>query len=64
MEAGAPTAAWAGVVVLGDGDRVPLPGGRKGHDRELLGSLAVIGLLAGAALFLWRRGGAKARVLG
>ena len=27
---GAPTAAWAGLVVLGDGDLVPLPGGRKG----------------------------------
>jgi len=27
---GAPAAAWAGLVVLGDGDIVPLPGGRKG----------------------------------
>ncbi|HSS50423.1 MAG TPA: CHAT domain-containing protein, partial [Thermoanaerobaculia bacterium] len=27
---GAPAAAWAGIVVLGDGDLVPLPGGRKG----------------------------------
>ncbi|HEV2854555.1 MAG TPA: CHAT domain-containing protein [Thermoanaerobaculia bacterium] len=27
---GAPAAAWAGLVVLGDGDMVPLPGGRKG----------------------------------
>ena len=27
---GAPAAAWAGLVVLGDGDLVPLPGGRKG----------------------------------
>jgi CHAT domain-containing protein/tetratricopeptide (TPR) repeat protein len=26
---GAPAAAWAGLVVLGDGDLVPLPGGRK-----------------------------------
>lgn len=26
---GAPAAAWAGLVVLGDGDMVPLPGGRK-----------------------------------
>ena len=27
---GAPAAAWAGLVALGDGDLVPLPGGRKG----------------------------------
>jgi CHAT domain-containing protein len=27
---GAPAAAWAGLVVLGDGDLVPLPGGRTG----------------------------------
>jgi CHAT domain-containing protein len=26
---GAPAAAWAGLVALGDGDLVPLPGGRK-----------------------------------
>ncbi len=30
IAAGAPAAAWAGLVVLGDGDLVPLPGGRKG----------------------------------
>jgi CHAT domain-containing protein len=30
MQAGAPTAAWAGVVLFGDGDFVPLPGGRRG----------------------------------
>src|SRR3954453_456274 len=30
IEDGAPAAAWAGLVVLGDGDLVPLPGGRKG----------------------------------
>ena len=29
---GAPAAAWAGLVVLGDGDLVPLPGGRKGWE--------------------------------
>ena len=26
---GAPAAAWAGLVVLGDGDLVPLPGGTE-----------------------------------
>ncbi len=30
IEEGAPAAAWAGIVVLGDGDAVPLPGGRRG----------------------------------
>jgi CHAT domain-containing protein len=30
IAAGAPAAAWAGLVVLGDGELVPLPGGRKG----------------------------------
>jgi len=30
IAAGAPAAAWAGLVVLGDGGLVPLPGGRRG----------------------------------
>lgn len=30
MSEGAPPAAWAGVIVLGDGGRVPVPGGRRG----------------------------------
>ena len=30
LTAGAPAAAWAGVVLIGDGELVPLPGGRKG----------------------------------
>jgi CHAT domain-containing protein/tetratricopeptide (TPR) repeat protein len=33
IERGAPAAAWAGMVVLGDGDLVPLPGGRSGSTR-------------------------------
>ena len=33
--AGAPAAAWAGIVVLGDGDLVPLPGGRQGWNVPL-----------------------------
>lgn len=48
---GAPAAAWAGVVVLGDGDRVPLPGGRK---RSLLPTLGLVALLLAAGL--WLRG--------
>jgi CHAT domain-containing protein len=52
---GAPAAAWAGVVVLGDGDVVPLPGGRKGWDIPLWAwSLAVIPLL-GVVIYARRR---------
>jgi len=59
MKAGAPAAAWAGVVVLGDGDRVPVPGGRgPGWATWLAAAVlaSVIGLL------LWRRvAGERAR---
>ncbi|HKI00355.1 MAG TPA: CHAT domain-containing protein [Thermoanaerobaculia bacterium] len=52
---GVPAAAWAGIVVLGDGGIVPLPGGRKGFAIPLwawgLGGLA---LLAGMGLWLRR----------
>jgi CHAT domain-containing protein len=48
---GAPAAAWAGLVVLGDGEIVPLPGGRKGWEVPawawIAGAVAV-----GALLFL------------
>lgn len=57
IEAGAPAAAWAGVVVLGDGDRVPFPGGRKG---SFLPALAVTGLLLLVAAILRRRATAPA----
>ena len=51
---GAPAAAWAGLVVLGDGDMVPLPGGRKGTAIPLWAwALGGIGLLLGLAV-LWR----------
>lgn len=56
---GAPAAAWAGIVVLGDGDLVPLPGGRKGSSLPLrawtLGSLAAILLAAVAVLWVLAR---------
>ncbi len=52
---GAPAEAWAGAVVLGHGDVVPLPGGRPWwvrHGRGLLlglaGLLALLGLVATA----------------
>ena len=46
---GAPAAAWAGLVVLGDGDLVPLPGGRKGIAVPVLGLGGGVGLLAGGS---------------
>jgi CHAT domain-containing protein/tetratricopeptide (TPR) repeat protein len=51
--AGAPAAAWAGVVVLGDGDLVPLPGGVEPTARArrlALLAASVLLLLAFAAL--------------
>lgn len=51
MDDGAPAEAWAGVVVLGDGDRVPVPGGRgPGWTVWVLGLIAVL-----AAALLVRR---------
>lgn len=53
---GAPAAAWAGVIVLGDGDVVPLPGGRKGWDLAVWSwGLASVILLLGVALYAARR---------
>jgi CHAT domain-containing protein len=58
MDAGAPVAAWAGFVVLGDGDLVPLPGGRSWLDLHrgplALGAAAALLALA-LALFERRR---------
>lgn len=66
--AGAPAAAWAGVVVLGDPRFVPFPGGRSGHEQTtasgeprhhralaLGGLLAALGLAIGAARLRRRR---------
>jgi CHAT domain-containing protein len=58
IEAGAPAAAWAGIVVLGDGDVVPLPDGRQGlyisnRAWALAGGLLLIAVLGG---LYWRRG--------
>jgi tetratricopeptide (TPR) repeat protein len=53
---GAPAAAWGAVIVLGDGDRAPLPGGGANGDRPrarwvaaAAGALIVLVLLAGWA---------------
>lgn len=58
IEAGAPAAAWAGIVVLGDGDVVPLPGGRQGFSIPIWAWPLAGGLLLAAILggFYWRRG--------
>jgi tetratricopeptide (TPR) repeat protein len=54
MAEGAAPAAWAGVVVLGDGDRVPIPGGRWVLPRFTVPlALAASGLLV--LVFLARR---------
>jgi len=59
IAAGAPAAAWAGIVVLGDGDMVPLPGGRKGIAVPWwawVAGIAALAGLAGIALFkIFRR---------
>ncbi|MES1242594.1 MAG: CHAT domain-containing protein, partial [Acidobacteriota bacterium] len=52
---GAPAFAWAGVVVLGDGDRVPFPGGIR---RPFLPALALVAALLAVAALLRRRIGA------
>ena len=51
IAAGAPAAAWAGLVVLGDGDLVPVPGGRK--DPAFGARELVIGLIAVALGLVW-----------
>jgi hypothetical protein len=55
IEAGAPAAAWAGIVVLGDGDVVPLPGGRKDHPLPWALAGGALLLAAGAAAIVWKR---------
>jgi hypothetical protein len=57
---GASAYAWAGLVVLGDGGLVPLPGGRLDLPVDLSGWVPTAGagvtlLLAGLAWLGWRR---------
>jgi CHAT domain-containing protein len=53
---GAPAAAWAGLVVLGDGEMVPLPGGRQGIAVPGWAWAAGVVLLLGlAAGWFWRK---------
>ena len=51
---GAPAAAWAGLVLLGDSDFVPVPGGRPAADRTLLAAAIAAALLAGALVLVAR----------
>jgi hypothetical protein len=58
IDAGAPTAAWAGLLVFGDGDVVPLPGGTGGgfpHAYWLFPALAAILVVALVAYGACRR---------
>ncbi|HYG64715.1 MAG TPA: CHAT domain-containing protein [Thermoanaerobaculia bacterium] len=56
---GVPAAAWAGLVVLGDGDLVPLPGGRKlpylSPAEKALAAAVLLALLGAGALAWYRR---------
>ncbi len=62
IESGAPPAAWAGLVVLGNGDIVPLPEGRQSRHihRWLLAFLAL--LFAGLVLVYYLRHSTSQRV--
>jgi CHAT domain-containing protein len=46
IDAGAPSATWAGLVVLGDADVVPMPGGRQLSMTGGIVALTIIVLLA------------------
>jgi CHAT domain-containing protein len=50
IEAGAPTSAWAGIVLLGDGEYVPFPGGAEGSSpvtaRLAAGAIVLLVLLS------------------
>ncbi len=52
---GAPAYAWAGLVVLGDGDLVPLPGGRRKLPISLWIPLASAAALLTTGALVWRR---------
>jgi CHAT domain-containing protein len=52
---GAPAAAWAGVVLLGDGDVVPRPDGRGSSRSLTVAGLALAALAAGAWVMLARQ---------
>jgi NAD(P)-dependent dehydrogenase (short-subunit alcohol dehydrogenase family) len=51
IDAGAPSATWAGLVVLGDADVVPMPGGRQPSMTGAIVALTIIVLLVILAVF-------------
>jgi hypothetical protein len=53
IRSGAPPAAWAGMVVLGDGDLVPFPGGRPGPGASNRLGLIVAASIASAAMLVF-----------
>jgi CHAT domain-containing protein len=56
IRTGAPAAAWAGLVLLGDGNFIPLPGGRPPErDLRRIAAIAVLLALAAGGLMLARR---------
>jgi CHAT domain-containing protein len=56
LKAGAPAADWAALVVLGDGDFVPLPGGRKPLASGALLATLAAALAAAVGALVLRRG--------
>ncbi|ANM29311.1 hypothetical protein ABI59_06455 [Acidobacteria bacterium Mor1] len=57
LDAGEPAAAWSGVVVIGDGDYVPLPGGSAaGKARRIIGAGLLLVVALGLFLLSRRRG--------
>jgi CHAT domain-containing protein len=64
LEAGAPAFDWAGVVVLGDGNLVPVQGGTRSerHPAAWAGGVALL-VVAGAWAGLRRRERARLRAL-
>ncbi len=57
LQDGEPAAAWSGVVVIGDGDYVPLPGGSTaGKARRVIGAGLLLLVALGLFLLSRRRG--------
>lgn len=61
IQAGAPPAAWASLIVLGNGDLVPFPGGRSSHFSwpVIVGSALLLTALLLAGGLLWFKSAAK-----
>jgi CHAT domain-containing protein/Flp pilus assembly protein TadD len=62
IASGAPVTAWAGLIVLGDGDHVPVPGGGTGRGLSPLWIVAAMLVAAGGASVFLRRRAANRRL--